>query len=136
MPITHRDPAASHGVVWDTVFAPSQRMPSSSRRALYRVVYPLHERPLFVVGRYTFDVIDCSELGLRYSVKDRRLPALGTAIGGTVEFKRGGSVEVTGEVIRTRGATVALALDTPGVPFGDILAEQRYLRSRGYTLRD
>jgi hypothetical protein len=53
-----------------------------------------------------------------------------------LNFRRGGAVEVAGEVIRTRTGTVALALDAPGIPFSDILAEQRYLRSRGFTLRD
>jgi len=112
-------------------------MPSpTSRRALYRIVYPLHERPAFEMGRFVYEVIDCSERGIRYEVKDRRVPALGTPLGGTIQFRRGGEVEITGEVIRTRGGSVALALDPPGVPFSDILAEQRYLRSRGFTLRD
>src|SRR5262245_60689077 len=111
-------------------------MPPTSRRALYRVVYPMSERPVFEVGRFRYEVIDCSELGIRYEVKDRRVPALGTPIGGVVVFRRGGSVEITGEVIRTRAGTVALALDSPGVPFSEILAEQRYLRSKGFSLRD
>ena len=111
-------------------------MPSSSRRALYRIIYPLVERPAFEIGRFVYEVIDCSERGLRYEVKDRRVPSLGTPLGGTLLFRRGGSVEVTGEVIRTRAGTVALSLDAPGVPFSEILEEQRYLRSRGYTLRD
>src|SRR5262249_39098548 len=109
---------------------------SSSRRALYRIVYPLHERPAFEIGRFVYEVIDCSELGIRYEVKERRMPALGTPLGGTIQFRRGGLCEVTGEVIRTRAGTVALVLDAPGIPFSDILAEQRYLRSRGYSLRD
>jgi hypothetical protein len=111
-------------------------MPATSRRALYRVIYPLIERPTFQVGRLRYEVIDCSERGLRYEVKDRRVPALGTPLGGLLLFRRGGSIDLTGEVIRTRVGTVALALDSPGIPFGDILAEQRYLRSRGYMLRD
>jgi hypothetical protein len=111
-------------------------MPPTSRRALYRIIYPLDERPAFEIGRFVYEVIDCSERGIRYEVKDRRVPALGTPLGGTLIFRRGGSVEITGEVIRTRGPTVALALDMPGIPFSDILAEQRYLRARGYTLRD
>src|SRR5579871_972709 len=110
--------------------------PSSSRRALYRIVYPLVERPAFEIGRNVYEVIDCSERGLRYEVKDRRMPALGTPLAGTVLFRRGASIVITGEVIRTRAGTVVLALDPPGVPFFDILAEQRFLRARGYVLRD
>ena len=111
-------------------------MPSSSRRALYRVIYPLIERPSFEIGRFTYKVIDCSERGLRFEAADRRVPALGTPLAGVLRFRRGGSVEVGGEVIRTRIGTVALALDAPGIRFADILAEQRFLRSRGYLLRD
>lgn len=110
-------------------------MPYSSRRSLYRIVYPMDERPRFEVGRFVYEVIDCSERGLRYHVKDRRVPSLGTPLGGTL-FRRGGEVEISGEVIRTRAGTVALALDAPGILFSDILAEQRYLRAQGYTLRD
>lgn len=111
-------------------------MPFTSRRALYRIVYPLDERPTFEIGRFVYEVVDCSERGVRYEIKDRRVPEVGTPLGGTVLFRRGAQVEVTGEVIRTREATVVLILDAPGIPFADILAEQRYLRSRGYSLRD
>jgi len=111
-------------------------MPPSSRRTLYRIVYPLAERPAFEVGRFVYEVVDCSERGLRYEVKARRMPSLGTPLGGTLQFRRGKAVEITGEVIRTRAGVVVLSLDAPGVPFGEILAEQRYLRARGYTLRD
>jgi hypothetical protein len=111
-------------------------MPFTSRRALYRIVYPVDERPIFEIGSFVYEVIDCSERGVRYEIKDRRVPELGTPLGGTLLFRRGAEVEITGEVIRTREGTVVLILDAPGIPFSDILAEQRYLRSRGYSLRD
>lgn len=111
-------------------------MPTSPSRALYRIVYPVNERPIFEIGRFAYEMIDCSERGLRYEVNDGIVPALGTPLGGTLKFRSGSGVEVTGEVIRTLDGTVALALDPPGVPFSVILAEQRYLRSRGFNLRD
>ena len=111
-------------------------MPPSSRRELYRVVYPLNQRPILEIGRFSHAIIDCAERGLRFEVKSRRVPSLGTPLAGVVRFRRGVEVEVTGEVVRTRGATVAVALDLPGIPFSHILAEQRYLRARGFTLRD
>jgi len=111
-------------------------MPSdSSRRELYRVTYPLVERPTFEVGRYLHEIVDCSERGMRYEVRDRRLPAVGTEVGGTIQFRRGASVPVSGEVIRAANDTVVLQLN-PALPFSEILAEQRYLRSKGYTLKD
>jgi hypothetical protein len=111
------------------------RMPDSSRRELYRIVYPLVERPTFETGRFLFEVIDCSEKGLRYEVRDRRMPTVGTELGGTLLFRRGDEVPVQGEVIRAREGVVVLALDPP-LPFAEVLAEQRYLRSKGYTLKD
>jgi len=111
-------------------------MPSPSRRALYRVIYPLNERPTLQVGRSLYEVMDCSERGLRYEVRDQQVPSLGRPVTGILLFRRGGSIELTGEVIRTHAGTVALELDSPGILFSDILAEQRYLRSRGYMLRD
>jgi len=111
-------------------------MPGPSRRALYRIAYPLTERPTLEVGRSLHEVVDCSERGLRYEGRERRLPALGTPLGGTVSFRSGGVVTVTGEVIRTRAGLVVLALDPPGIPFGEIIAEQRYLRSKGYMMRE
>jgi len=107
-----------------------------SRRALYRIAYPLNERPTLVVGRFVYDVVDCSERGLCYSVKDRRLPALGTPLGGTVNFHGGLDVEVEGEVLRIRAGLVVLALEAPGIPFAAIMSEQRYLRGKGFSLRE
>src|SRR5262249_32986050 len=111
-------------------------MPFLSRRAVYRIVYPVDERPTFEIGRFVYEVIDCSERGIRYETKDRRVPEVGTPLGGTVQFRRGAEVEITGEVIRTLDAAVVLILDGLGIPFSEILDEQRYLRSRGYSLRD
>jgi hypothetical protein len=112
-------------------------MPLSSRRELYRIAYPIAERPTFRIGRYAYAVLDCSERGLRYEVANRRLPSIGTPLGGLIEFRReDASVEIAGEVIRARGNVVVLALEAPGIPFAHILAEQRYLRGRGFTARE
>lgn len=110
-------------------------MSEFSRRQLYRVVYPLSERPTFEVGRFVFEVVDCSERGLRYEVKDRRMPAVGSELAGRISFRRGDEIEVTGEVIRAREGMVVLELDPP-IPFAEIMAEQRYLRGRGYMAKD
>jgi hypothetical protein len=110
-------------------------MSDASRRALYRIVYPVAERPTFETGRFLFEVIDCSERGLRYEIRDRRPPTVGSELGGTLAFRRGEEVVIQGEVIRASEGIVVLALEPP-LPFAEVLAEQRYLRSKGYTLRD
>ena len=108
---------------------------SDSRREFYRVIYPLDERPTVTVGRLVHAVVDCSERGLRYEVKDRRVPQLGAEFKGRLRFRRGAEILVNGEVIRARSGLVVVKLDPP-LPFGEILSEQRYLRGKGYTLRD
>lgn len=113
-----------------------EMLPTSlSRRALYRVTYPLGDRPAFDMGRFVHEIVDCSEQGLRYDVRDLRLPEVGAQLGGVIKFRRGGQVEVTGEVIRADAGLVVLVLDAPGIRFSDILLEQRYLRGKGFSLR-
>ncbi|HEY4218833.1 MAG TPA: PilZ domain-containing protein [Gemmatimonadaceae bacterium] len=111
-------------------------MTDASRRAHFRIVYPLTERPAFEVGRSVYEVIDCSELGLRFEVRDRRVFMAGTPMEGVIQFRRGESVEVSGQVLRSDGGMVVLILDAPGITFSGILGEQRYLRSKGFTLRE
>ncbi|HEY4130792.1 MAG TPA: PilZ domain-containing protein [Gemmatimonadaceae bacterium] len=108
---------------------------TDSRRSHYRVVYPIEERPTFNVGRFFHEVVDLSEKGLRYEVKDRRVPTVGSKVAGTLAFKRGGDLAITGEVIRSRGGLVVIVLDKP-LEFAEVLAEQKYLRTKGYTLLD
>ena len=107
-----------------------------SRRAHYRVTYPFVERPALEIGRRTYEVVECSERGIRYAVPDRGVPPLGSELGGNIQFRRGKSIEVAGEVARTHSGVVVLILLLQPIPFSEILAEQQYLRSRGYTLLD
>jgi hypothetical protein len=109
-------------------------MPSSSRRALYRIVYPLTERPALELGQSLHVVVDCSERGVRYELNHQRIPAIGTATEGLLHFRRGVSVRVRGTILRSMRGVVVLALDPP-LGFGEIIAEQRYLRAKGYLLR-
>lgn len=87
------------------------------------------------IGRIIYELVDCSEQGLRYEI-ERGLPDVGALITGIVKFRRGDQVKVTGEVLRARAGLVVLALDAPGIPFANILLEQRYLRGKGFLLRD
>jgi hypothetical protein len=107
-----------------------------SRRAHYRVTYPFVERPIFEIGRRTYEIVECSERGLRYSISDRAVPKLGSELGGSVQFRRGKRVEVAGEVARTNSGVVVLVLLLQPIPMAEILLEQQYLRAKGYTLLD
>jgi hypothetical protein len=121
----------------------SNPFPQQSRRAVYRVVYPAAERPHFLVdagqagvAAGDCEVIDCSELGLRYQATGSPLPAVGDTVEGRVVFRRGVEVPVAGEVVRVQEAKVALWFRTLALSFTVIVAEQEYLLGRGYTLSE
>ena len=126
-----------HAMMHELPFTGREMLPTSlSRRALYRVSYPIGERPTLDMGRLVHEIVDCSEQGLRYHVLDLRMPEIGTLLGGIIKFRRGRQVEVTGEVTRASDGLVVLVLDSPGIRFSDILLEQRYLRGKGFSLKD
>lgn len=100
-----------------------------SRRAVYRVVYPVRERPTFSIGPDSFSVIDCSELGLRYQVPEFHRPTVGATVGGRVRFRRGVEVQVSGEVVRVQDGTVALWFRTEAIPLAEMVAERERVES-------
>jgi hypothetical protein len=104
-----------------------------SRRAVYRIVYPVRERPTLHIGADGFSVMDCSELGLRYQVADAHLPAVGETVSGTIRFRRGSEVPVTGEVVRVEHGTVALWFRSQPIPIGEVMSERKYLESTAPT---
>lgn len=100
-----------------------------SRRAVYRVVYPVRERPTLVVGSESFSIIDCSELGLRYQVPDLHRPNVGGTVAGRVRFRRGVEIPVNGEVVRVQDGTVALWFRTEAIPLAEMVAERERVES-------
>jgi len=107
-----------------------------SRRNHYRVTYPFVERPALEAGRWSFEVVECSESGLRYDPGERRVPSVGSQIAGKITFRCGETIDVIGEVVRLQEGLVALVLQAPGIPFAIVMREQRYLRGKGYQLAD
>jgi hypothetical protein len=110
-------------------------MPTPSRRDLYRIVYPIEERPSLEIGQSLYAVVDCSERGIRYELEHQKIPAVGSRAAGTLHFRRGESVRVEGGILRTMRGVVVLSLNPP-LSFAQMLAEQRYLRAKGYLLQD
>lgn len=100
-----------------------------SRRAVYRVVYPVLDRPTISVGADSFSVIDCSELGLRYQVPELHRPEVGSTVVGTVHFLRGVEIPVSGEVVRVQEGTVALWFRTEAIPYAEMVVERERVES-------
>jgi hypothetical protein len=126
----------SHSLV-QTVFGNRRdKLMPNSRRDHYRVMYPFAERPTLEIGRAAFEIIECSERGLRYDVGERRSPTLGTPVAGRIAFRSGEMLDVVGEVVRLQDGLVAVVLQPPGISFATVMHEQRYLRGKGYQVTD
>jgi hypothetical protein len=98
-----------------------------NRRAHYRIVYPVHERPWIVYGTSISEVTECSERGLRFRTVGSPLPA-GTALVGRLGMRHGQEVRFGGSVIWGDEQTTALHLDRAPIPFLAMMREQMYLR--------
>ncbi len=100
------------------------------------MVYPIAERPRLLVGQGDLEVLDCSELGLRYEAADPHHPEVGATVEGRVIFNRGVEIPVAGEVVRIQGGTIALWFRALALSYTVIVAEQEYLRSKGYAISE
>jgi hypothetical protein len=118
---------------------PEPRTDSSNRRNHFRVEYPAQDRPTFTARQLSGEVTDCSETGVRVLVPAGFPGEVGMVAGeplsATIRFAEGETVEVEGTVVRHAGTTLVLRLDVAQIPFGRIIREQRWLRSR-YPWRD
>jgi hypothetical protein len=103
--------------------------PYTQERAHFRVKYPIDARPRLIVEGRVYDVIDCSEGGVLYFIKEGPIPEKGSAVRGRIRFKRGEEVEIAGEVVRVQNELVAWRLTEARIPLATIIAEQRYLRA-------
>jgi hypothetical protein len=101
----------------------------SRERAFYRVEYPIQERPSFVIDGGELSILDMSEYGIRFLTKVDIEMNVGDILDGVIRFRGRAEESVGGEVVWIRAKTAALKLEVP-IPFGTILSEQRYLRSR------
>lgn len=99
-------------------------------RSYYRIRYPRRERPWLVVDESNFEVLDCSETGLRIQYLGDAPPEPGDTITGTIRFPREQEeVQVEGTVVWVREGEVALHLPNTRIPLATIFREQRYLRA-------
>jgi c-di-GMP-binding flagellar brake protein YcgR len=104
--------------------APAGQRPS--RRAHYRILYPLAARPKLLIEGYTYEVLDISEGGLRYRTGPHAAPNIGESFRGTVRVRRGEMIHTHGNVVRHANGEVAARL-VVGIPFQTIMEEQRYV---------
>ena len=74
----------------------------SERRNHYRVLYPEKEHPVIIIKEIPFDILDISETGVRFKLKDnKKLP--GDLFHAHVILHDGKDVDVLGRIIRMTG---------------------------------
>lgn len=112
------------------------RMPEEmkNRRAHYRIVYPIRERPRLVYGSAISEVIECSERGIRFRTAGA-LREPGTRLNGRVSMRHGKEVRISGTIVWSDDQTTAVHLDRTPIPFLAMMREQLYLRQAAYEMR-
>ena len=99
-------------------------------REHYRIEFPTRERPTLRISGELFQVVDCSETGLRYKTGGATAPTLGELVDGTLTLKSGAILDIGGSVVWTREQEVGVYLDRARIPLNAMMEEQRRLRSR------
>lgn len=112
-------------------------MAQRERRGFERIEYgpETGERPVFLSGGGTFEVVDCAERGLRYVPISEGLPAVGSDVRGTIRFPDGPEVPVEGVVVRAGGDGVAVNFTQLWIDKEVIERERRRLRGPGHFVR-
>ncbi len=98
------------------------------RRAHERVIYPPGQRPMLLVGGSAYEVLDCSERGLRVARSAAAFLETSVDIQGQVRFPTGVEVTVEGVVLRVQGDTIAIQFTGLWIPRDVILAELRRMK--------
>jgi hypothetical protein len=102
---------------------------TEQKRQVYRIKYPDSDRPRLVTSLGSFEVVDCSEAGMRFQLAGAAAPLVTSAVTGRVTFGMGETAEVAGFVLRVDGNMVAVRF-TRSLPTWIMLREQRWLRER------
>jgi len=94
------------------------------KREVFRVVYPLSERPLLKVRKNKFKVTDISEKGIKFlNTKNREFS---NWVNGTITLHDNTRLDIEGKIAWTQNDEIALNLIT-SIPYAKILKEQQYL---------
>lgn len=100
---------------------------NTDRRENYRIIYPETYHPSLVIRNIQFDIMDLSETGLRFKLKENvKLP--GDLFHAQVKLHDDSNVEILGRIIRISGQHAAMFMVVKKIPYQIILSEQAFLR--------
>jgi hypothetical protein len=98
-----------------------------NKREHFRVRYPISCRPGLRLLNCLFEVIDISEHGIRFSGNKINQLQAEMEVMATVTFNDGSSLKVKGRILRV-DKEVAVMYIAESIPFGRIMAEQRFIK--------
>jgi len=97
------------------------------QRQVFRIEYPDSVRPRLQTTFGEFDVLNCSEAGLCFSLNGGERPTVSRSVQGCLQFNHGETVELAGFLLRVTDDHVALRFSRSISPTF-IMKEQRWLR--------
>lgn len=101
---------------------------NDDRRQNYRIIYPDTYHPSLIIRNVEFDIMDLSETGLRFKLKENvKLP--GDLFHAEVKLHDNSNIEILGRIIRISGQHAAMFMVVKKIPYQIIIAEQAYLRN-------
>jgi hypothetical protein len=99
---------------------------NACQRKVFRIRYPDGARAQLTAYGRDFEIVDCSEAGLRFWLNGAPAPA-SQSIQGQIRFAAGAITEVSGFVLRAKDDCVALKF-AKSLSSALIMQEQRWLR--------
>ena len=97
-----------------------------NKRELYRVKYPVNDRPrLHLMGK-SFEVTNISEQGVRFRCRECSQFKTGVAVRCTITFHDNESYALDGTILHIYKIAVVLNL-ARDIPLERIIKEQRYI---------
>jgi hypothetical protein len=97
-----------------------------NKRELYRITYPINDRPILKLLGNEFEVTNISERGIRFTCKQCSEFAIGLEVQFTLTFHDNKSFLLEGGILHTYKSAVVIGL-TRNIPFERIILEQRYI---------
>jgi len=98
---------------------------NQEKRKYFRIEYPASMRPILMVRKHEFEVVNISEKGVMFSADGE--VKFGRWVNGQVTFSDGQTVSVEGKIVRKREKNIGMFLTIKSIPYSKILSEQRLL---------
>lgn len=97
-----------------------------NKRDLYRITYPINDRPILKLLGNEFEVTNISERGIKFNCKQCSEFKIGLEVHFTLTFHDNESFLLEGKILHTYKSAIVIGL-TRNIPFKRIILEQRYI---------